>query len=142
VHGQIRTRRWFVYIGTGSAPEVATYAYEVLSKQCASQRLAHIKAQSKNCKAATKTARGDVFALGWVSGVSKLLERFAGTEKNTRLLEQYVQAHYPDLASAKIADRTKGRNVSYADRLLGIQAGAKANLNHGIGSATPAGLLL
>lgn len=131
----------YVFVGTGTAPEVACYTYDVLSRQCAKDRLAHIRKQPKNCKPITKTARGDEFALGWVRGVERLIERFSGTEKNELLLEQYMAQKYPNMKTTKVKDRTKGRNVSHNDRMEGIQAGRGAQLNRGVGGAAQQGML-
>lgn len=131
----------YVFVGTGTAPEVAGYTYDVLARQCEKDRLVHIRKQPKNCKPITKTARGDEFALGWVRGVERLIERFAGTEKNELLLEQYMAEKHPNLTTAKVKDRTKGRNVSNNDRYEGLQAGRGAQLNRGVGGAAQQGLL-
>ncbi|QDL55924.1 DUF2786 domain-containing protein [Rhodoferax aquaticus] len=134
-------KRDYVFVGIGAAPQVAGYAYDVLSRQCARDRLTHIRKQPKNCKPITKTARGDEFALGWVYGVRSLVEGFAGTERNQHLIEQYMAEHYPDLASAKVKDRAKGRNVSHNDSWEGRQAGKRAQLNRAVGGLDQRGLL-
>lgn len=131
----------YVFVGTGTAPEVAGYTYDVLSRQCAKDRLAHIRKQPKNCKPITKTARGDEFALGWVRGVERLIERFSATEKNALLLEQYMAQKHPNMKIGKVKDRAKGRNVSHNDRMEGIQAGRGAQLNRGVGGVAQQGLL-
>ncbi|MFT4243526.1 MAG: DUF2786 domain-containing protein [Acidovorax sp.] len=71
----VRSRHW-VFVGMHAAPTVAGYACEVLLRQCAKARLAHIAKQPKNCKPITKTARGDAFAMGWVQGAELLVDRF------------------------------------------------------------------
>ena len=134
-------KREFVFIGVGAAPQVASYAYSVLSRQCASDRLAHIRKQPKTCKPITKTARGDDFAWGWVFGVRNLVETFAGTERDHLLIEQYMAERYPDLTSAKVKDRAKGRNVSHNDSYQGRLAGRQAQLNRGVGGPEQQGLL-
>lgn len=124
----------YVFVGLGAAPELASYTYDVLARQCAKDRSAHIAKQPKTCKPITKTARGDEFAYGWVCGVQRLVERFASTEKNEALIEQYLSQKYPDMSKAKTNDRTKGRNVSYNDRIQGIQSGRNAKLDRGVTS--------
>lgn len=126
-----RVRYWRL-IGIDAAPEVAGYAYEVLAAQCVRDRLAHIRKQSKNCKPATKTARGDAFALGWVRAVEPLVERFAGTQRDREAIAGYMQKTYPNLVSANVKRRDVGRNVKDCGR-LGNQAGKGAVLNHGVG---------
>ncbi len=135
------TKREYVFVGVGAAPQVASYAYSVLSRQCARDRLAHIRKQPKNCKPITKTARGDEFALGWVYGVRDLVESFAGGERNQQLIEQYMAARHPDLKTRTVKDRAKGRNVSHNDLAQGRAAGQQAQLNRGVGGIEQRGLL-
>lgn len=129
----IRTLREYVFVGVGAAPEAASYAYDVLSRQCARDRLAHIRKQPKACKPITKTARGDQFALGWVQGVRELVESFSGVDRNGKLIEQYMADRHPDLQEVTIKDRAKGRNVSHNDIHQGRIPGSQARLNHGVG---------
>lgn len=134
-------KREYIFVGVGAAPQIASYAYDVLSRQCARDRLAHIRKQPKNCKPITKTARGDEFALGWVYGVRRLVESFAGTERDQQLIAQYMAERYPDLKSATVKDRAKGRNVSHNDMAQGHAAGKQAQLNRGVGGVAQRGLL-
>ena len=129
---QVRMQRRFVFIGVGPAPEIAGYAFDLLARQCAKDRRAHMGQQHKNCKPKTRVARGDLYAEGWIAGVRDKVERFAGTERDAELIEQYMRERHPDMKSANVRDRTKGKNVSHADFHHGVRAGRKADLNHGI----------
>ena len=131
----LRARLMRHFVGVGTYAEVAQYAFEVLSRQCAKARLAHIADQPRNCKPITKTARGDKFALYWVFAVRDLVQRFAGSERNTLLVEAYMQRVYPDLASVMAKRRDVGRNVRDGSAWAGAAAGGKATLNQGVGSA-------
>ncbi|MDR2155934.1 MAG: DUF2786 domain-containing protein [Burkholderiaceae bacterium] len=104
----IRTR-YFVFVGLDSAADVAAYCYEVLLRQAARQRLDHIRKQPRNCKPITKTARGDAFARGWVSGVRGLVERFAQPARDRQLLIDYMAATHPDMESESVRDSTRKR---------------------------------
>ncbi len=137
----VARKREYIFVGVGAAPQVASYAYSVLSRQCARDRLAHIRKQPKSCKPITKTARGDEFAWGWVRGVRSLVESFAGTERDQVLIEQYMAARYPDLETKQAKDRAKGRNVSHNDMAQGRAAGGKAQLMRGVGAMARRGLL-
>ena len=129
-----RQERHFIFIGVNPAAEIAAYAYEVLAAQCAKDRRKHMADQPKNCKPKTKVARGDRYAEGWISAISSKLEAFAGREDQKQLVSRYVDQKYPDCRTAKVKDRTKGRNMSDSDWLAGHRAGKNANLNHGIGA--------
>lgn len=132
--------RSVVFVGLEAAPEIAGYAFDVLFRQCAKARLAHIAKQPRNCKPITKTARGDEFAKGWVYAVRAELENFAGTAEKSPLLVEYVQKTYPDMKTTKPRDTAKRRKVDgHID--AGYQAGLGARIARGVGAAAPRGLL-
>lgn len=133
--------RHCVFVGIDSAPTVAAYAFEVLSRQCARDRLAHIRKQPRNCKPITKTARGDDFAKAWVCAVESLVEKFASPERDEALLLAYMEAKHPNLTSIKPRDTTKRRRIPDGHAQAGYQAGKKAELNRGVGAFAPQGLL-
>ena len=128
-----RKRRERMFVGVGGAAEVATYAYEVLARQCAAARLRHI-AQQKRCKPITKTARGDLFAQGWVVGASQLVERLAGRPAHRALIHQYMDRHHPQLRDVDARNTAVGRNVR-DDAVQGLRAGQQARLDRGLGQA-------
>lgn len=124
----------YVFIGMGAAPEIAQYAFDVLVRQCVKARKAHIATLSKNCKPLTRTARGDLFAAGWVSGVQALVQRFASNEQDNSLVVQYMEQKYPDLFEAKAKDRTAGKNITPRDYHAGREEGKNAKLDRGVGA--------
>jgi hypothetical protein len=131
-------RSQWIFVGINPGADLARYAYEVLQRQCMAARKAHVAAQPKNCKQATKTARGDAFALAWVMAVSKMVQAFAGDDSRTELLESYMQAKHPGLASFKAKRRDLGRNVRDDSFWQGAQAGRQARLDRGVsGSPQP-----
>lgn len=136
-----RRERVYVFVGVGAAAEVASYAYDVLSRQCAKDRRAHIATQPKTCKPKTKTARGDAYAEGWCTGVKSKLEAFSGDERNAVLIAQYMQSRHTEMSSTAPKDRTQGKNVKHNDFHNGVQAGRNAQLDRGISAATPQALL-
>lgn len=129
---KVRYQRRFVFIGVGPAPEIAGYAFDLLARQCAKDRRAHMGQQHKNCKPKTRVARGDLYAEGWIAGVRDKVERFAGTERDAELIDQYMRERHPDMKSANVRDRTKGKNVSHTDWQHGVKAGRNAELNRGL----------
>lgn len=137
---RVMRQRDYVFVGVGAAAEVASYAYEVLARQCAKDRRTHISRQPKNCKPKTKTARGDAFAEGWVHGVREKLDRFGGAERNTQLLQQYM-ARDSNIKTATPKDRAAGKNISHNDYYNGLRAGKAARLDRGIGGQAPQGVL-
>lgn len=140
-HGRWVAATSFVFAGVAPSAELAAYAMEVLYRQARSQRLAHVKLQPKNCKAATKRARGDAFALGWVDGVRKLLQSMVRSERHTALLQDYIRTQYPNMGKAKLGRRDAGRNVRAHDYGAGRSAGARAQLHDGVGAGQAPRLL-
>lgn len=136
-----RTQRSFVFVGVGASAEVASYAFEVLSRQCAKGRRAHISKQPKTCKPKTKVARGDLYAEGWVHGVNEKLDAFTQSETGAALITQYMEQRHPSMVGAKVKDRTTGRNVKEVDFDQGFQAGREADLHHGLGGKPPQALI-
>lgn len=130
--GQTRTQRNFVFIGVSPAAEIAAYAYDVLARQCAKERKAHMALQPKNCKPATKSARGDAYAMGWVVGVKDKLPAAATNETNQQLVKRYKEINHGQMSKTEPVDRTKGSNVSHRDWHDGREAGARANYNQGL----------
>lgn len=127
-----RVVRTWIFVGVGASAELAQYAYDVLSRQCAKDRQAHISKQPKACKAITKTARGDAFARAWVLGVRHQLQAYAGTAEQTALLEHYMADMFPDLETTPAKRREVGRNVRDGSLAEGFQAGRQARLERGI----------
>jgi len=140
-NGRWVKHRRIVFIGVGAAAEVASYAYEVLSRQCAKARADHISKQPGSCKRITKTARGDQFALGWAYGVRGLLDKFANGDVNDKLLESYMETKHPDMTTVKPVDRSVGRNVRDNDLENGFASGKQAQLQRGVGGMAQQGLL-
>jgi hypothetical protein len=131
----------FLFIGLAPAHELASYAHEVLSRQCRSARRAYVKRQPKSCKDATKRARGDAFAIGWVREAVALLGTLATTERNKPLLATYMQRQHPNLGQASLQRSDKGRKARNDDYRHGGEAGRQAQLHGGVGQRRPVGLL-
>lgn len=127
-----RELRTFTFVGVGASAELAQYAYDVLSRQCARDRQAHIAKQPARCKAITKTARGDAFARYWVLGVRSQLQAYAGTAEQTALLDDYMADKYPHLVKKTATRREVGRNVRADSAAEGYQAGRQARLDRGL----------
>lgn len=136
-----RRERHFVFVGIGAAPEVAGYAFDVLLRQCTKDRRAYMGKQSKNCKAKTKVARGDLFAEGWIHGVRAKLDAFVSGQREIELLAQYMRARHSAMGTAKVKNRTTGKNITHNDFHHGSLAGRKADLNHGLAVHAPQSLI-
>lgn len=123
------------FIGCGSAPEVAGYAFSVLQRQARSARQEYIKTQLKRCKSATKTRRADLFSEGWVTAVAGKISAFAGTESESAAIQCYMAKHHKKLGSLDPRDRNKHNQSTTAamDYASGRISGKNAQLNRGVG---------
>ncbi len=140
--GSYARTRTYVFVGTDASPTVASYAYEVLSRQCAKARLEHIRKQSKTCKPITKTARGDEFAKGWVYGVRELVERFATGDRDRPLLLAYMETKHPELTKGSARDTSRAlRKRDQGHISAGIDAAKRAQLDRGLSGVQQRGLL-
>lgn len=119
------------FIGVAPQPELAGYCWEVLFSKLKTERSNYVKQQPKQCKRATKVARGDQFALGWIYGVSQQVDEFSLSETESALVAVYKEKHYPDLTDCKGMQRGKKANVGNAIS-DGFRAGKKHSINRPI----------
>lgn len=138
-----RTGDW-VFIGCGAEPEVAQYAFTVLSRQARRAREEYIKAKLKRCKLATKTRRADLFSNGWVWEATSKLESFAPSAARLAAVAAFVERRYPNLTELLARDRNAGRKLTdreFDDVHAGHLRGKEAQLNRGVGGALDQALL-
>lgn len=127
---------YWKFIGCGSAPEIAQYAFTVLLRQIKRARADHIKSALKRCKTATKTRRADLFCEGWVQSVAGLVDAFAGDERTEESISSFMEIRYPDLVKLDSRDRNAGRNLrnhELTDFDAGALLGRNTQLNRGVG---------
>lgn len=139
--GNFTRKRFWVFVGIGAAHEVAAYACEVLVRQCARQRLAHISKQPRNCKPITKTVRGDQFATGWVAGVEEKVAAFAQPVGDKQLLLAYIEREHGELEISTVRNTLNGRKMNFGHFAAGFHAGESAQLQRGIGGMPAQGVL-
>jgi len=122
------------FIGPGSQPEIASYAYTVLHRQVVADRTAHIRGLGKRLKPSTKTRRGDLFALHWVHSVYAKVQKMAMSERTCQLIESFKEREFNNLTTTEGREnKTNKRDVASA--LAGRVQGRKANLHHGMGGS-------
>jgi hypothetical protein len=61
-------RRSVTFYGFSEKPEIAAYAFDVLTRQLKDATNSYLKTQSKRLKLATRRARAEQFRDGWVCG--------------------------------------------------------------------------
>lgn len=134
----------WTFIGCGAAPEIATYAFQVLYRQCKRARAEHISTKLKRCKPAIKARRADLFCDGWMYAVSEKIAALAINERQTAAIAAYIAQNYPALKNLTSRDRNDGRKLrphEYDDFEHGWRDGRNAELNRGVdGAAAPLAL--
>lgn len=129
------------FIGVGQSPEIATYAFQVLFRQCRKARAAYIAVALKRCATGRKTERADMFCRAWVATVSKQVDAFADPRRDSAIAA-YLKVQYPETSESPTFEprnRTPGRQVDrslYMDFLAGRDAGQSAQLHHGVEAAS------
>lgn len=128
-------KRTVVFYGPDERPQIAAYAFDVLTRQMMSARREFSASQRKSIKRATKTGRADAFCEAWVHGAYQVIEAFAITPAEKGLMEAYCQKISGNFVTVAHRPAKKVRGDDGA-RGAGFVAGANATLNHGVGGAS------
>ncbi|NOR71609.1 MAG: DUF2786 domain-containing protein [Methylomarinum sp.] len=123
------------FIGTGTTPELATYAFDVLLRQLKKDRRHYIKSKLGRCKPRNKTARADTYCEAWVCEVYETIQHFAPNKAQEKAINAYMEKRYS--AAKDLTPRTrksKGCNADsqWKDQVAGSTDGANAQLNRGV----------
>ncbi|RLM23630.1 hypothetical protein BIY29_10025 [Brenneria alni] len=134
----ISTKRIVVFFGPNERPQVAAYAFDVLSRQLMKARREFIANMRKNIKTTTKTARADNFCEGWAQGVYQVIQDFVASDAEKTLMAAYDKR----LKDRLELETTRGRSANKArgtdeSRVVGFIAGKNANIHHGVNGAGP-----
>ena len=79
--------------------------------------------------------------VAWESLLANLVQGFANSDKTKQLIEHYMDSKYPNMETAKMRDRVKGRNITNNDYFNGNMEARNAQLHHGVGGKKSQGLL-
>lgn len=132
---RLQSERFVHFVGPGSRPEVASYAYAVLARQLARDRAAFLKAHKRMKKRGARIERADAFCVGWVRGVSKVVTDYTVSETERSLIDSALALHYT-LAPAKTKTVSLGGRCA-DDFFKGLASGSKARLHPGMNGQTP-----
>lgn len=120
----------FCFIGFDYQPEIAVYAFEVLTRQLVKDRRIFVAGLNPKMKRINKKIRGDNFCTGWVHGVRAVVDAFVLDDDQIEAIEHYKTVNYPDIYSKPNKEIKKYRG-SDNDRSLGYALGKNANLHRG-----------
>lgn len=126
------------FIGVGSMPELAAYAFSVLLRQVKRDRTEYIKTKLGRCGLANKTKRADVFCNAWVYQAGEKIVAIAPSKEASQAITAYMEKHYGKAGTLNPREsKTANSQVNYMDAHAGLAAGRNANLNRGVDSSAP-----
>lgn len=127
----------FYFVGTHLDAQVACYSFTVMRRRLDTDKAKHT---ARIRKRANKIARGDAFAVGWVSAVLQLFPALDLLDDQRAALELVVNnkfGRYEKMEGRKLAtSKAAGEN----DRLRGYVAGKDVEYQPGITGAGQAAL--
>ncbi|EJD0052833.1 DUF2786 domain-containing protein [Escherichia coli] len=126
-------KRYVRFYGPDSRPEIAAYAFDVLSRQMMAERNQYQDKHCKRCKPSTRVARGDQFCEGWVFGARDVIAVYDVSPEEKSRLELYRENLHRtkvrrdgDMRTAKAC-----RGAEFA-ATAGFIAGKNARLHQGV----------
>lgn len=128
-------RRSLHFYGFSERPDVAQYIYTVLQRQLRASSESHMAGyRNRRILPRTLRRRADQFREGWVSGVWQVLQSFAPSEVENKVLQHWLAKRHSGDTLQDLTVRTAGncRGDKLA-RVAGWLAGRDADVHHGLG---------
>lgn len=114
----------FLIVGIKSQVEIAQYTCEVMSRKLFSARSSFNKSLPTYLSRNEKTIQCDGFSMGWVEGVTSVINEFANSEETKLLIDKYIEVNFGRLKSKKHENRRLGQ----AGFEAGKQQGARESI--------------
>lgn len=129
------------FIGFDPAPEIASYAFEVLYRQLKKARSVFISENLKRVQIkANKVKRADLFCEGWVIEATKLVSDLNPDKEKMEQIQAYVQQKH-NVRNSEPTDRNKKTNTNtdraQNDLHASRQAGKTAKLKNAMNGGAP-----
>ncbi|HIE4801251.1 TPA: DUF2786 domain-containing protein [Serratia marcescens] len=132
-------RRTVIFYGPNERPEIAAYAFDVLSRQLVKARREFTAKMRRNIKPSTKVSRADQFCEGWVNGAYCVIDLYRVSEPEKTLMTAYYNRMNDEMEFEKFAPRAAKKCRGGDDAAdAGYWAGKQAQLHqavHGQGSS-------
>ncbi|MEI7036466.1 DUF7168 domain-containing protein [Fulvimonas yonginensis] len=125
------------FYGVDGAAEVAAYAFTVLRRQMDADRLRHI---ARVRKRANREARGETFALAWVSAIYHLFPKAELVEGKGKAIDDLMRLRHPNATTSAGRDLTSKGKTNDNDAEAGYLAGKAAQLHRAMKGASPRAL--
>lgn len=122
------------FIGVGSAPEIAQYAFTILHRQLKRDRASFLKDINPRMKRSNKTRRADLFAEAWIFAVKQKVQTLIVPEAEQELVDKWM-ARRCEEAGVTAAKKKSYKKINRADAgamMSGMIAGSKVQLHQGV----------
>ncbi len=118
------------FIGDVNRVEIAAYCYAVLARQIVKARQEYISSLSSRTLKQNKTAKADLFCEGWISGVYKQVIALVPNEKETALIQTFINQKYSEISEGKFRDVKRGAKTKHRDAMVdGFRSGSSVKLH-------------
>lgn len=131
--GITKPRRAVVFYGAEERPQIASYAFEVLSRQLTKGRNEYRNSLHKNTKSSKKIDLADTWCEAWVNGVWQAVSDFATTEHEEMQMDAFRERlkENNNVGSVTVRESHQHKQSDQA-AYEGYQAGKKVSLAHGV----------
>jgi hypothetical protein len=134
-----------IFIGLGSDPELAGYAFSVMRRQLVQARKSFVRSLPAKVEAPAKRRQADYFVNGWLAAVYRLIEEFAGLdEEASSAINAFTQQMYPDLEDAPPTRKRRARLCTQAEMdsyKLGLRIGSDSRIHRPVAGGHSQALL-
>lgn len=130
-------RRCVAFYGLSEKPEIAAYAFDVLTRQLRDATASYLSTQSKRLKLSTRRARAEQFRDGWVCGVREVITASDLSDDAQQLMSHWLESR--NMKTVKTRELKACRGADNA-RYQGYEAGQSAQLHQGVSGRTPAAI--
>lgn len=121
------------FYGAAADAEVAAYAFTVLRRQLEADKAKHTRRIRKR---SNKEARGEEFAIGWVSAVARQFPKAELSDERKAAIDAAIASKNTNLTEQAGREIAKHGKASWHDREAGYDAGSRARVNPGVSEST------
>lgn len=130
-----RVGTW-VFIGQGSNPEVAAYAFEVLYRQVRNGRRKFLRDNCEGWSDADKRKHVELYSHAWVFALHEKVKAFASRNRNDEAIQAFIEREFDVSTDMKMRGELKDMDkLTMSERYAmreGWRAAKDARLHHGM----------
>lgn len=125
-------KRTLIFYGANERPQVASYLFDVLSRQISAARREYIALLPAHLHRSTKTARADAYCEAWASGVYHSISEFIVPDEEKSLDAAWFSNYEAQRGKPlPTAETRAGKKVNGTDqaKLAGYRAGQQVRVH-------------